>query len=255
METTASHISQQFLNKIQNKLTTDFFNHMDFSITSHGKNYMNPLTIIIKYEYNNEFKLRAEVPNPDKINLSYSPGYMLSSETYNDIKSHEFLSKISKWLKNIQNEMKENPLTRKVDEHDQLLKNMQEKINEMENDESVFTHAEKAVMERKLEDLNEKFNAFYEEQQEANSDLESEITKLNQDIQTLKTQLSLMTKKNWFKSFSVRLYNWYLHNPIMARRLAGATRELLPQEVREFVPEAALDQLIPIDSPSNEEDA
>ncbi|MEC1155645.1 hypothetical protein [Cytobacillus horneckiae] len=254
METASSHISQQFLNKILSKLTNSFFHPMDFTITTTEINYLNKLSITIQYNYIDKYILEAEVSSPDKIDITYKPGYMLRKEKYTGINNSEFLYKIRDWLDNIYNEMNQNPITRKVDKHDQILKDIQERINSIENGDTAFTQSEKAEMEDKLVDLTQSFETFYEEQKETNSNLKSEIRQLNTDIETLKKQLDLMTKKSWFQSLSVRMYNWYTYSPLMIRRLAGFTRELLPEEVREVVTQEALDQLIPLEEVTNEEE-
>jgi hypothetical protein len=62
----------------------------------------------------------------------------------------------------------------------------------------------------------------------------------------LKTQIGALTKKNWLLSLSTKVYLWGKRNPVTVRRLGGFTRELLPQEVKDAVPEEALDQLLPV---------
>jgi hypothetical protein len=96
----------------------------------------------------------------------------------------------------------------------------------------------------RLDKLEEYLKESVTEKAENENKLKQELTALHSEIETLKTHLVLLSRKNWCVSLSTRVYNSDKLNPLLARQFAGFTREMLPQEAKDVVSQEALDQLL-----------
>ncbi|AYV67101.1 hypothetical protein C2I06_09555 [Niallia circulans] len=247
------HFSEVFIKNIREQLNTDFFVSEDFVIeTKDFSPKAKHLYIIYKYQKDYEFKLRYMLGN-DSFSITMQPGDIIFEQKEDELTSEEVREQIDSWLKNIYNSLSAQPLNRKVSEHEEMLNEVKEKIDSLEGFDDFFTREESKIYIQKLNELENRFKEQFEEEQINRENTEEQIQSLQKDIEVLKTQLDMLTKKNWILSFSTRLYNLYKQNPIVARKLAGAGRELLPDAAKEFVTPELLDQaLLPPESAGNE---
>lgn len=180
------------------------------------------------------------------LTLKFSPGTVTLEVNKYGLEKNQFMNYIRVWLKNTYSEMTKTPIERKVKEHDEILKSWQEKIHSMgEEGDSFFTKKEGEELRNKLNELEELLENGIIQNDES---IQRDLDKLHSEVNTLREHLQVLTKKNWFLSFSVRLFTWIKRNPDMTRRVAGFSRELLPEDVKDIVSQEALDQLLP---PSN----
>ncbi|SMQ75926.1 hypothetical protein SAMN05444673_2570 [Bacillus sp. OV166] len=245
-----SAISRTFLIEIEKRLTTNSFLSEDFIITSESEEQDNAVSVKIKYLYIPDYYFVVYISgNGSNFEVEYCPGMIIKKEITECKNTYNFYSTLDKWLFNIEKEMQASPIVRKLMEHEDILKQFQEKIHQMENADNYFSTVEQDDYLQRLDKLEEAFTKKLEEDIQENDELSEQIAKLNSEINTLKTQLDALSKKNWFLSLSTRLFTWYKRNPSAARQLAGFTRELLPQEAKDAVSQEALDQLLlPVDS-------
>ncbi|MGE7673226.1 hypothetical protein ACQKMV_06515 [Lysinibacillus sp. NPDC094403] len=111
-----------------------------------------------------------------------------------------------------------------------------------------FSKEEGEELQNKLSELEELLKDSIIERNDSNNKSEKEIFELHSEINALKEHLEVLNRKNWFLSFSTRLFNWFKRNPELTKRLAGFSREMLPQEAKDIVSQEALDQLLPPDN-------
>ncbi|MEH7504058.1 hypothetical protein V7152_18920 [Neobacillus drentensis] len=246
-----SVLTISFTQQIEEALRNNHFLPEDFTITT--KDYTGYVRLTIVYNYMPEFTFYSNIfKEEEKFTADFIPGRITKLAKKKDLDSYHFFESIQEWLENAYKEMNKIPIARKVREQEDLLKSFQEKIQSMdEAGERHFTKEEGQELCERLEKLEEYLRESINERTDNENKQIKEISALHSEIDTLKTQLEVLSRKNWFLSLSTRMYNWYKTNPLLARQLAGFTREMLPQEAKDVVSQEALDQLLlPPDSGS-----
>ena len=240
-----SYLTSTFSQEIEGKLNTQYFLSEDFNIKT--QNYSNYVLLTITYIYIQEYEFTGYVyKDEEKFSIKFSPGTITLTVVRNDLSKHLFMHSIGEWLNNIYTEMAKTPIARQVNDQAEMLKSFQEKIHSMGVEgEDYFTKEEGEELRQKLGELEELLKNSVIEKAENNSLKENELRKLKSEIEVLKNHLEVLNRKNWFLSFSARLFNWFRRNPELARKLAGFSREMLPQEAKDIVSQEALDQLLP----------
>lgn len=241
-------LTKTFLKEVEYELNSEHFLSDDFNIKT--ESYNNYIKLIIKYSYLAQYMFEGYIyTNEERFDARFNPGTVAIIVKKENLLKQEFLMAIREWLKNTYNEMTNSPVERKVKEHDEILKSWQEKIQSMgEEGEHFFTKEEGEDLRKKLNELEELLKNEIIGKEESEYEQKQDLDKLNSEINTLRQHLKVLNKKNWFLSFSVRLFAWIKRNPDMTRRVAGFSRELLPEDVKDIVSQEALDQLLP---PSN----
>lgn len=231
-----------FLAKLQDALSQGDFVYQDFQLST-SNSYSSYVTLSIKYKYQPRFVFSGTIyTSGEKYTAEIIPGAVIKKEKKTDLDHHEFLEVIDDWLHNISHEMKFSPLARKFDEHEKFMQDIAERIEAIEDKDELFTASEGAEFIQRLDMLEKAFSDKLQSEVEDAKKLQDELNKLHNEINTLKIQLDALTKKNWYLSFSTRLYLWYQRNPIVMRSIAGATRELLPEPAKAVVTDEVLDQ-------------
>lgn len=185
-------------NIIFNSLNYDIFRYEDFKINE-ANGYNSEISICYNdYYYKMEFKY-------NDCNMVFSPGEILMKETSNlELSSFEYhiSSEIRKWLDRIKREML-NPIEKRfIDDSIQTFREeMESKLSEMED--GYFTNEEGDELRERLEKL-EKIILDKESQEE----IQSEITKMKNEIEFLKATISTLTKKKWFKNAIIKIWTW-----------------------------------------------
>lgn len=236
-------LSHTFMKDIVKSLNKGNFLYQDFSVKD--EKYTNYILLTIQYSYLPEYKLRGYIDTSgDSYRVEFTPGAVTTTEKRNNLKRNNFLAVIDTWLYNITNELEANPYARELNRQKEILKEFNSRINDLENQDDPFTQKERDDVEDRLDKLEKMFSEKLESDSQSESDLNEELQKLHQEIETLKLHLNAFTKKNWYLSFTTRLYRWYTDNPIIVRQLAGLSKELLPNEVQDVITNETLDQLL-----------
>jgi len=244
-------VTKTFMNRMKNKLNSKHCLSDDFLINvSKDDSYDIKIEIIYIYKTNYTFRGLLN-PNANEFISIYSPGEIMNSEEHIFTYLDSFFDSLTIWIKNIESEMKSEPLLRRVNEHEKILRDIKNKLNTME-DEGYFSPKEENDFIDRLEKLEAAFTEKIETDQEEGRNLKAELKSLTNEIETLKVQLGSLTKKNWYLSFATRLYYWFKRNPNATRQLAGFTRELLPSSAKDVVSQEALDQLLPVPDQNEE---
>lgn len=235
-------LTKTFLGEIENVLNREHFLSEDFIIET--EDYDSYIDLNINYLYLPQYKFEGRIfKDEEKFNAEFNPGTITLAVKKYGLEKRQFMNFIREWLKNTYSEMTKAPIERKVKEHDEILKSWQEKIHSMgEEGDRFFTKEEGEELRNKLNELEELLENGIVEKDE---NLQQDLNKLHSEVDTLREHLKVLSKKNWFLSFSVRLFTWIKRNPDMTRRVAGFSRELLPEDVRDIVSQEALDQLLP----------
>lgn len=241
-------LTKTFFKAIENELNSKHFLSDDFNIKT--ESYNSYIKLIINYSYLPQYVFEGYIyKDEEKFEVQFNPGAVTTAVKKDNLLRQEFLMAIREWLNNTYSEMTNSPIERKLKEHDEILKSWQEKIHSMgEEGEHFFTKEEGEELRNKLNELEELLKNEIVEKSGNDYAQKQDLDKLNSEINTLRQHIEVLNKKNWFLSFSVRFFNWIKRNPDVTRRVAGFSRELLPEEARDIVSQEALDQLLP---PSN----
>lgn len=237
------YLSSHFLNRVEDSLNKLNFLNNDFKIEVDWNSEEDYAILNVRYIYIDEYYFTGFIMDGgQKFQANIVPGNIVRLQQFGILTQHQFFNTIREWLSNIRNEITAGPIARQLDEQDNILKDFQQKIHQMdEKMDSFFSRTEGDELKRKLDELEHNFVQHLEQNEETSS---QEIRKLQDEIETLKQQVDALTKKNWFLSFSTRLYLWYQRNPMAARQLAGASRQFLPEEAQTLVSDEVLDQLL-----------
>ena len=61
------------------------------------------------------------------------------------------------------------------------------------------------------------------------------------EVNILKSQVQTLSKQKWIKGFLTRIYSWGNNNPTATRVLKATARHLLPDGIKENIPDDILD--------------
>lgn len=121
------------------------------------------------------------------------------------------------------------------EELDQELGKIGEALEEVPN--HYFTIQEAAEYSEKLDSLEKMFSEMLQSQEDESKNLQDELSEMRSEITLLKNQISILTKRNWFMSFLSKTYQWGKRHPNEVQALAAAAVGLLPDGVKEHVPQ------------------
>lgn len=158
----------------------------------------------ILFNDKNHFKTREEGESYDIFGEA-CPGKFSFKDTFLLNDKNEVYIKIYDWLDSIWKEIStESPLSLLVEEQ----KNVEQICEKFDHIEGYFTTDELLKIERKLDELKEEFGMEIKNMVRDPKLLEVELTKLNNDFETLKQTAPYLKRKGWIKSFTGRV----LHN-------------------------------------------
>ncbi|MNC41647.1 hypothetical protein D3C75_904210 [compost metagenome] len=132
-------------------------------------------------------------------------------------------------------------------EVDRQLSQLENSVKDISQED--FTKEEIASLIEKLNIFQKEFEAKLEEEIQDKQKLRSELNNVDKEIEFLKSQIQLLTKQNWVKSLLVKSINWRKRNPQAMNTLVTLTREMLPESVRDHIPDAVVELI----APTNEE--
>lgn len=238
-------ISESYKKKIIDLLNSDLVRNDDFILNEkEGSGY----SLIIIYRYDPEIMFSIEIGyNGEPQTVTFAPGNVLSLETKrinNDNRVEDF---IKKWVRNINLKMAALPVMRKMSEQE-------ESLNEIENmmkgyyDESVFKSSEIEELKTKLNKLQEKFEEKIKRDYELESNKETIISEMKDDINRLKAEANILTKKNWLLSFYTKFHLLAQKHPKLTALLGGIAYESLPESIKDNIPEDSVNMFLQTES-------
>lgn len=194
-------IRQSIKNIIFEALNYDIFRFEDFEIKE-SSTYSGERLLISKDEYFYQISLEESA-----CKIYYCPGKVMEKEN-DTIAIGSFENKINSdihsWLGRVKRDMldplQERFITQSLQEFQTKLN---EKLEEMTSD-MLFTSEEKIELKERL-DMIEKMII---ENNSENADLQSEIKKMQREIEFLKSAVDTLTKKKWLKNALTKMWTW-----------------------------------------------
>ncbi|SIT98035.1 hypothetical protein SAMN05660493_02766 [Epilithonimonas bovis DSM 19482] len=134
------------------------------------------------------------------------PGSIVNEERITFEGKSKLIQHLSEWLSNLWQELTIKPELRRLNEIEEEIKNINEKFTNIS--EENFTKEEANILIDKLNKLEEQFKEKLEAEIQDKAILKATLAELHLEIEKLKGQSKILNKKNWFKSFGGKMFNW-----------------------------------------------
>ncbi|MBK8806957.1 MAG: hypothetical protein IPO21_10060 [Bacteroidales bacterium] len=242
-------IREKFYKDINNTIDKHIrFDSADFRIEPVKTPQFAYTTLTIKYTVEPKYKIIFKIPSSTTTdNNSYSPYYAFSGnvcpgplaydETFSFKGEVGVFERINIWLNCIWEELSSNPIVKKVENQQQQIEEIFEKFESIQD--GYFTDDEAEELKMRLETLEETLKAQIKQNGEEKKMFEQEVTKLQNDIDTLKQTVQSLKKKGWLKSFTSKVYKWTKdsNNRKMLNDGYSVIREFLPEDIKSSLPD------------------
>lgn len=181
------------------------------------------LRIVFRYDKNYFLAITEDYKR--QLYSQESPGEHRKLERYALSDHGEIPTRIGAWSKNVRDELRSTiPVYGDLDELKETLEAFIK--GNVKDPDSTFTPSEADILRQKLDELSARF----EEMQQRNQLTEQELNKLNQEIASIKVNLSSYPKGTWYKTAANKL--WTTANKIVTSKesrqlLADAAKKML----------------------------
>lgn len=212
-------LREQFLSNIRKALHRAGYFPDDFVVTQRQDKYDTVLDI--RYQFQPKFRFVARIttkapslgeiafPAPEAlgtIKIIASPGDFLKEEEFGVEESKDIIREISGWVDRVAGEIKALPEQRQIEEQRQLLEQLTAQFEEAS--EGGFTKVEAEALRGRLDELEERLTGSIRSHIENQKEANAKIRRLHREIETLKSQVEVLSKKGWTKSMMIRIANW-----------------------------------------------
>lgn len=165
------------------------------------------------------------------------PGPLAYTESFTFKESKGIFSRISEWTDDIWEELISNPVVRNIVDKQKEIDDFIESYNQVED--AYFTIDEVSDVKSRLDNLEKTLSSELRQTIEDKKELEKELSRLKNDIETLKQSVSSLKKKGWLKSFASKVFRWTKNSENRKALKDGYTivREFLPEEYKNALPD------------------
>jgi hypothetical protein len=238
-------ITESFRDKLYSWIKGRHVDTEDFLLSFEQK-YKNVKTLVIEFRFDTRIQFIFNCNNEGvPYEAIFTPGSMLIKETRKVSSLEEISELIQIWVNNIDEELLAKPVVRTIHQHSAAIDSFQEHIDKLEGLNVEFTIQESNDIKKKLDELEEKLEKKIEEDNDMEKEHIEIIRGLKKDILTLKLQSDNLTKKNWFLSFTAKMYKMSQKYPKVTRLLGVTVFSYLPEEITSHIPEESMKLLLP----------
>lgn len=138
-------------------------------------------------------------------NCSMSPGILFDELDDVAYSENDFWKIFQDWTIRLWEDIQATSLFNKIERINREFEQYKEKLDN--DSEDYFTYDEAQIIIDRLSEIEKKLQEHIENDEEENS----EINKMESDIDLLKDEVYSMSKKNWFKKYYVRFSKWILN--------------------------------------------
>jgi hypothetical protein len=200
------------LNDVFQRLTASgYFESSDFraaTISLKGSYPTDRFRVV--YVHNEDYCCDIYAGDP-RWGITQSPGAVEATESFTLKTKEELLNAMLGWSQRLEAELRITPAAREHQRAASELVDIKAKLDQVED--SVFSKVETAELEVKLQemkrDISEQIKKGVKKVQEGNKDLERKLAQLERDVQFLRDQLHLLTKRNWAAVMVERLRKYF----------------------------------------------
>lgn len=249
-------LRQTILIKIKEVIDNDSnFSSSDFSFQTEYK------TLKITYEFDNSYYFKMDIPSEisqlsrtEKETSNFgmvtkhkayeyeqyefsgtiSPGQVAIEEKIKFESQENIYKYIKNWLENLWVEITNQPQIRKIKELEEQIIGVKAKFDHVNED--FFTRDEADSLKERLDTLEKRFKEKLEIEIEDKELLIQTLDELHKELEKLKKQTTILNKKNWFKSFGVKMFTWVTkeENRKFLKDSKDFIKPLLPDSVEKF---------------------
>ena len=113
------------------------------------------------------------------------------------------LDVVSDWVDRVYFETIRHPIARMIVELDEEMEGILKHINQLPNE--YFTKEEGENLIDRLNELESRFKAYFEQLEEENADVKTQVRELTKDMEFLRASVFSVTQKKWSRIFANRL--------------------------------------------------
>ncbi|MFS1516090.1 hypothetical protein V1503_06140 [Bacillus sp. SCS-151] len=196
---------------------------------------------ILQYSYESEYNFSVELSTNTHVTVKYSPSSFYKNSGSIEIQNIDLLINIKKWVHYLVEEIFDTPIARQVTQNSRDIhaqkKILEKFFNERTEFDTYFTKEEAAEYKTKLEQILFEMSQKVEKVNNATQDYDEEIARLQKEVEALKTQLDILTKRKWFSSLTTKTIIWCRRNPQVAKQMASSAKNFPPEEIKSAIPD------------------
>lgn len=196
---------------------TSFFLFHEFQITN-PSNYASKIKI--QYLHRDAW-LESSIPSEKtkmatssqyeyldyKFSGEHSPGEVNVTETFVVGDLGGFLKVITRWLNLLKEDLINEPTRRALESQQAQINNLVESVGDIED--IYFTNQEAEALRQRLDALEKRFEEqLRNDKTMKKADLDERLEKMTKQIEALKQQVGVLSKKSWLKTFVGRFVTW-----------------------------------------------
>ncbi|AJD91547.1 hypothetical protein JMA_22300 [Jeotgalibacillus malaysiensis] len=235
-------ISRNYITILRSYLNSKYTSADDFSIDPVQE--YEEVIIKITYRYDSSIYMHVVVDKTGTpYSASFAPGNLLSIEEVT-LQTNKLISYVSQWTSNIDAELKSNPIVQKIEQQDKIIDEIFDLFKGYDKDET-FNPEEVEDVKGRLDALEARMESYIKENYARESEQQNIINELKRDIEKLKIQSNNFTKKNWIISYITKFYTLIEKHPKLSALAASLIYGGLPEEVKQLIPDAATQLLLP----------
>jgi len=241
--------------KIRSEIIATINNHKQFEISDFDIELKNETSLSIKYTYDDKYYFNVTFPKDvtravkenrlthgDEVFEQYnfkgsvSPGRVAVIEKLEFEGETTIYNKLRTWLDCLWEELMAIPVNRRQDEFDATLREMKTKFKDIPDE--YFSREEGEELKRKLDELERRFQAQFDNDSLDKEVLQKKHEELHQEFTVLKETLYSLKKPGWYKSLGVRILTWFMkeENRKFLKDAKDSIVPLLPDGVKHLIP-------------------
>ncbi len=224
------------------------FESSDFEIKSTKDSKEEATTLIIRYLVKREYYILFKVPSSKttdkdryreyyKFTGTVCPGPLAYSESLTFSNIEGLYRRITEWLDCIWEELLSNPIIKRIEDQQNEINKIVENFDELGDE--YFSIDEAEDLRNRLNKLEKDLKEQIQENAKDKKEAQSQISELQNDIDTLKKTVESFKKKSWLKGFTGKVFKWTRNskNRKMIKDGYNVVREFLPEDIKSSLPE------------------
>lgn len=206
-------IKSSFILELKKEISrSSYFLENDFEIASNYRS--NTYSLTIKYLYDPQYYITLSIPDMKKekyeevkISGVICPGDIGIQERVLIEGKNGVIELLGNWLRRIKEELFAEPIKREIENQKTQIEEIIKNMNKLDDD--FFTKDEAEELKNKLSSLEKDLKKNIQDTEQNEENYKNKISALEKDMEMLRTTLTTFKKKNWARSFAVRIGNWF----------------------------------------------
>ncbi len=207
-------IRQHYLTRINDMILEEEnwpFRDTDFSVVF--KNEQTDQVLEITYRYEPKYAFTARMPLVDEVvtepvyaAITASPGKIFDKEATASVNAVALEDHIRAWLQRLDDELSSIPVQRQLEEQQQEIDKLCEQLGNIPKD--YFSRQEAEYLKGRLDDLEARLTENLRAATEDQTELQTKIDEISNDMSALKDNIDVLNKRGWAKALVTRTFEW-----------------------------------------------